>query len=622
MKALLFLFYICHVILIVQKGNTFDLQYLRLFRLLQNIKQIITASSLLHQTEAKYVSFIPGRQPPIVGFIFRISRFRGQPPSSFSSFSSEAAASPYSSKDASLQTTAQFKKQLRQSLDVQIRLILRKSCGRALQLSGSKGPARETQGTSLFILDAKRAVFVDDELPTGGDEIEDKGTTTSTISSTTNNEESILPPSISTSTSQPASRRPYSFHFNDSGENGTEEMAISSGSGTSSLRRYILALARGVTHQAGSHGRPELPNSKNWFDSSIGLFKIFFLRKSQRGRSDIVEKLKSFLDPEYKFSTSRCVQAIPVAKEAYLRDIPSKYNSSVHELHLQKALKEFNQMARGPAVEYYLTRLKEDLLKVWRGRQLCDSESLTGRPCIFEVHRVPREEGPGTDETEFERGANNTNSSLPVFNHSSGVRSLLACNCGRSRKIQEDPFDLDVANFYSFNVEGCCNLLPSFELQETASSSCFVGGKEHFSHFHHTHTHTLTHSHSKTQSLPTSIPSNRVNRKSSWALHRLGPSSTYSTETGLSQEGFLPGCNFLSSVELPSYIQSQERPGPPPSIAGMIQSFLNYISSFLAIFLLASPSEILFFLLNRSEPQCVASKCTETFVSTSSRNFL
>jgi hypothetical protein len=46
-------------------------------------------------------------------------------------------------------------------------------------------------------------------------------------------------------------------------------------------------------------------------------------------------------------------------------------------------------MVRGPAVSLFAEKLQADCEAVWHaGRQLCDAESLTGKPCIHQVHEV------------------------------------------------------------------------------------------------------------------------------------------------------------------------------------------------------------------------------------------
>jgi protein SMG8 len=53
---------------------------------------------------------------------------------------------------------------------------------------------------------------------------------------------------------------------------------------------------------------------------------------------------------------------------------------------------------------------------------------------------------------------------LPLMEHSSGVRYISACNCGRKQGPREDPFTMQAANydFYQLLGEECgCNHLES-----------------------------------------------------------------------------------------------------------------------------------------------------------------
>jgi protein SMG8 len=55
-------------------------------------------------------------------------------------------------------------------------------------------------------------------------------------------------------------------------------------------------------------------------------------------------------------------------------------------------------------------------------------------------------------------------SQLPLMEHSSGVRYISACNCGRKQGPREDPFTMRAANydFYQLLGEECgCNNLES-----------------------------------------------------------------------------------------------------------------------------------------------------------------
>jgi hypothetical protein len=98
-----------------------------------------------------------------------------------------------------------------------------------------------------------------------------------------------------------------------------------------------------------------------------------------------------------------------VARSHYLSNLPPLYTFHQHESQLTSALQLFTQLCRGPALELYVTRFKEECLKVWKNRQLCDAKSCTGNPCT-----VKTESGV----------VNHVHHNSVVFSH--------ACSCGRS----------------------------------------------------------------------------------------------------------------------------------------------------------------------------------------------
>ncbi|KAJ7566426.1 hypothetical protein O6H91_02G102400 [Diphasiastrum complanatum] len=222
--------------------------------------------------------------------------------------------------------------------------------------------------------------------------------------------------------------------------------------------------------------------------------------------------LESSKDLNMKFSASWCKKILPSALEVYLKGLPSCYPTALHIVHLQKALQAFQKMVGGPAVPPYSEKLKEDCEKVWKsGRQLCDAVSLTGKPCIYQVHEVP-----DSDKIELPNFTRESTSRVSadgiekhiVKPHSSGIVFLHACACGRSRQLREDPFDYDCANVNFFQFPQCENMLPSLVLPE------------HFGH----------------------MPSRGVD----WSLIRLGNARYYQPSLGLLQDGFCTKQNFLS----------------------------------------------------------------------------
>ncbi|KAJ6395299.1 hypothetical protein OIU77_020541 [Salix suchowensis] len=195
-----------------------------------------------------------------------------------------------------------------------------------------------------------------------------------------------------------------------------------------------------------------------------------------------------------KFSTSWCVKALPTAKDEYLKGLPVCYPTAQHEAHLEKAMRVFLSMVRGPAVPVFAKKLEDECSSVWRsGRQLCDAVSLTGKPCMQVRHSV--------DNGVMLTGA-------PVKPHSSGYFFLHACACGRSRQLLSDPFDFELANISSNCFTDCDKLLPAIQLPEGSN----IGPIQ----------------------------------SSSWSLIRVAGARYYESSKGLLQSGFSSTHKFLS----------------------------------------------------------------------------
>ncbi|KAK6163427.1 hypothetical protein DH2020_000291 [Rehmannia glutinosa] len=108
--------------------------------------------------------------------------------------------------------------------------------------------------------------------------------------------------------------------------------------------------------------------------------------------SDSFESAVSHLDSgvglNTRFSTMWCQKAFPVAKEVYLDNLPPCYPSSQHEDHLTKALCVLTSMVKGPAVQLYMKKLKDECTSIWiSGRQLCD-ERIRPDPFDYETANV------------------------------------------------------------------------------------------------------------------------------------------------------------------------------------------------------------------------------------------
>uniref|UniRef100_A0A0D9VMW0 Nonsense-mediated mRNA decay factor SMG8 n=1 Tax=Leersia perrieri TaxID=77586 RepID=A0A0D9VMW0_9ORYZ len=190
-----------------------------------------------------------------------------------------------------------------------------------------------------------------------------------------------------------------------------------------------------------------------------------------------------------KFSTSWCQRVLPVAKEVYLKDLPAFYPTSMHQVQLQKALQSFHSMVKGPAVQEFSKKLKDECQAIWEsGRQQCDAISLTGRPCKHQRH-------------------SKSSSSDGMEQHSSGYIFLHACACGRSRRLRDDPFDFVAANVTFNCFSNCEDLLPTLVLPRGTNAGSFS--------------------------------------VSSWRLVRLGGAKYYKPTKGLLQAGFCSKEKYL-----------------------------------------------------------------------------
>lgn len=622
LKAMLFMFHVCHFMLVVNHGMTFNLKYLRLFRTLQTVKQMMgpAMTSFLetcaHLPEFKQASaYTPGRCVPALSFVFNMNVV---PPF----LREDAQRDRDSTQDLSQRSVAE---KMRYSLEAQVRYLIRRS--RVLPSSESS--------VQLFTLDSQRLVHM--IRAPEEDPFEHFDPLAGFLSDT--------------SSASPQLDFPWLHH------NVYRQDVLK-------LRELLLGQAKATKAQAASK-RIELASSSDFYVGCLTL-QQFFLYPTKRGghkaRTTAVvhDKLKSFLDPEYKFSQSRCMQALPAAKETYVRDLPQCYPSSVHEKQLDKALRYFYQNARGPAVETFIARLKEECTKFWEnGRRLCDALSLTGRPCTYRIHTVPADgavssttpaaeasvsslppplakgnterrrrrpqpqprarggvgavhpsrddrrrrgaqrrdtvedkdyeeeegveevrprdrdrlrsrsrddddiddddDGGNDDDDDEERHDDDDDDNNaeegeregdvdaePCYDddeanyeercipHSSAHRALHACNCGRSRRIREDPFDAKEAN-YDFFLMDCCREAILFEFPLARS----IGGPDPDFSF----------------SFP-SFPS--------WSLCRVGPASLYRREAGLPFEGFVQGFNHLSFMNVPCHYY------PIPNTAHML----------------------------------------------------
>ncbi|CAG8613753.1 4507_t:CDS:2, partial [Acaulospora morrowiae] len=222
-------------------------------------------------------------------------------------------------------------------------------------------------------------------------------------------------------------------------------------------------------------------------------------------------RLKDYVQINNRFSASHCAQVLRKAIDIYLSESPTYYNKQYHEIKLERALRFYMPSARGPCIQSYAEKLKEECRNIWeRGRQKCEKRSLSGHECVL---------GLNHDSENIDSGGK-YGGVKKIAKHRSSFRSLHACNCGRSRKERDDPFDLIDANVNFFQFPNCCN----------ADGNQYIIS-----------------------------PLKNSTSPSMWSLIRLGSGSIYRSNFGLDKvDGFATNTNFLLPMDV-SFIAKKDQ---------------------------------------------------------------
>lgn len=421
-----------------------------------------------------------------------------------------------------------FRKKLHSSLEAQIRFLLKK-CRVLVTETGNGSRVGGTPGSlPLFSLDTSRVVaLVDRSVSRNGESLDFvTGLVEEALESKVDLDISMLENHCQALNNEDIQAiKDFIYRQSDSlrGRGGLPSNS-SSGSVAGVGMVAAAAAAAAASAVAGKPliSTPKLPTLENWLSSSnmilVALLsvkhkfldendntRLSFQRNTtevqdemiSRSGNDAVESAVSCLESSkalnMRFSISWCQRALPAAKDVYLKELPACYPTALHKAQLEKALHAFLAKVKGPAVQLFAKKLEDECVFIWEsGRQLCDSVSLTGKPCMHQRHSVM---------------AGNSPPGTVVMPHSSGYVFLHACACGRSRRICEDPFDFDGANAAFRSFCNCEDLLPTFILPRGGNAG----------------------------SLP----------PSSWRLVRLGGSRYYKPSKGLLQIGFCPTEKFL-----------------------------------------------------------------------------
>lgn len=114
--------------------------------------------------------------------------------------------------------------------------------------------------------------------------------------------------------------------------------------------------------------------------------------------------LTAALDIDRKFSEGRCAKVLPLALAAYQDNAPPHYPRRYHESKLAQALAVLAMHGRGAMLDKYVTVLEKQCNDHWRnGRQMCETLSLTGHPCVNAIHKGGGEGAGGGDLCEEDR---------------------------------------------------------------------------------------------------------------------------------------------------------------------------------------------------------------------------
>ncbi|XP_067289611.1 nonsense-mediated mRNA decay factor SMG8 [Pseudorasbora parva] len=573
---LLFLFSLCHVLLLVHPTCAFDVTYDRMFRALDALRQKalpVLRTAIKDAPVSKEWKLNCRACPPRLLFVFQMN----------GALRVGGGAGANATDGAEKPKKHSPRRRLQHALEDQIYRIFRKS--RVLTNQSSN---------CLFTVPANQAfVFV---VP-GPDE-DPLGSVLGHLRAGCILREPEAP--------VPGQRRYQQMRL--SRPSFTVESSLSSGGQLvdCTLKEFLwqhvdLVLTRkGFDDSVGRNPQPshfELPSFSQWVHVAARLQQVLVESREEAGAEPglrvQMKVLEGFLDADAKFSENRCQKALPLAHSAYQANLPHNYTTTVHKNQLAQALGVYSQQARGSAFQRYALQLHEDCYKFWRnGHQLCEERSLTDQHCVHKFHLLPK---PG-EKPDMEHNP-------PVLHHNSRGRSTSSCNCGRKQAPRDDPFDIQAANydFYQMLEEKCCGKLerisfPVFqastadpapaadeepkadelpELQELPpSTDPELKEKEAPSH---TPGDSLSLALSLGQSMdslgafgdgpapekrpsvdrqPSTVeylpgmlhsgcPKGLLPKFSSWSLVKLGPAKSYNSLTGLEQPGFLPGSAFL-----------------------------------------------------------------------------
>ena len=428
--ALIYLFSVCHVLILVHPVPTFDISYDKLFHHVGNmrIKLLPYIKDVLKECSVGRDWWVNGRPcPPRLLFVIqRCDLGNSRPSSAGDSFSADGAAKK---KKPPL-------KRLQHTLEDQIYKILRNSRVLTNNAVNCLFTVPPNQAFVHIMTDQFEKVKVDEDPVKSMLQLLRKSCETHRNPTTRSRAYRLLtnPPQWTDPNEEKNDNPLWSFL---------------------SQHTELVLDKKGFKDSVGRNPLPthfEIPQMKNWVKVANNLYHLFFNAsacddvkvldsspdikvKVQEKIIEIRTQLHALIDPEARFSEARCSKLVSLASAAYQSNLPLHYTSKVHNNQLSQALAKYKLHARGPARDKYELCVQDECEAFWNdGRRLCEVRSLTGRHCIHRFHDLPGEGKPQPDLNP------------PKMYHSSRSRSIAASSCGRIQGSREDPFTLKEAN--------------------------------------------------------------------------------------------------------------------------------------------------------------------------------
>ncbi|XP_415875.7 protein SMG8 isoform X1 [Gallus gallus] len=605
--SLLYLFSVCHILLLVHPTCSFDITYDRVFRALDGLRQ-----KVLPSLKAAIKDCPVGKEwklncrpcPPRLLFLFQLNgALKVDPPPGRGQDPCGHLEKPPPKKHSP-------KRRLQHALEDQIYRIFRKS--RVLTNQSINCLFTVPANQAFVYIVAGGAQDGEDPVAMLLDQLRSNCTMRET--------DSLLAPTLSGPRRYQMmrhGRQQLSFHAESSSSSSSSSGQLVDCTLKEFLWQHVeLVLSKkGFDDSVGRNPQPshfELPTYQKWVAAALKLYEVTIEGKDDDPTSltgelsskimGSIKVLEGYLDIDTKFSENRCQKALPMAHSAYQSNLPHNYTMTVHKNQLAQALRVYSQHARGPAFHKYAMQLNEDCYKFWsNGHQLCEERSLTDQHCVHKFHLLPK----AGEKPEADRNP-------PILYHNSRARSTGACNCGRKQAPRDDPFDIKAANydFYQLLEEKCCGKLehinfPIFQpstpdpapARDEASPAPPEGEIEKLKEKEPQTQGESTglslalslgqstgslgtyppdaqgggdnaegqgqSGESKSEKRPSLVdrqastveylpgmlhsncPKGLLPKFSSWSLVKLGPAKAYNFHTGLDQQGFIPGTNYL-----------------------------------------------------------------------------